>query len=152
MARRSRKDWTPKPPLKPRTELDSIVENWNSELWREADVSEVESGYLIWYGPHGVDGDVATLIELVGDGDFEVSDFQGVEGLLENPEAPILKSTVYFGIDELDAAVDSVEGEDAHIRLLGFSQDELLRFAVGYGIAKLAYSGGEEQFLDDLPR
>lgn len=91
--------------------------------WREPDVSG-PGDYAIWYGPEGREGDCALEVE----GPY-VRQYQSVIGYLDNHDGPpILCTETYL--------------EDC---------PEDIRLRAALGVARLAESGGEESFVEELP-
>jgi hypothetical protein len=125
---------------------DNALGQWHMKPWRKPDVSEHLSGgaQLIWYGPHGRNGDVAT--ELIADieaGMIAVS----VVGLLDegsyDPDYPFSKQTTAFTVKAVLKAL-----RDERIKP---KRGTILLWAVGLGVAQLAYYGGVEEMVEGLP-
>jgi hypothetical protein len=110
---------------------------WDGRPFRVPD--EYYSGWAIWYGPGGVEGDCATEAETTGY-DFTVSEYQFV-----SEEDQFLKTSTHVTSDELEAA------QVARGQRMPRNDQEWLRLAAGYGVAKLAYWGGEEDWVYSLP-
>jgi hypothetical protein len=122
------------------------LRQWRGERWRKPDVFETYAGgaHAIWYGPAGVDGDTAT--ECVWDDNantFEVSEYQSVAGLFDSYDksAPFLKNTTRFTLKAVHKAVKDI----------GQKPTGILMWAVGLGVAQLAYFGGAEDMVCCLP-
>lgn len=83
----------------------------------------------IWYGPRGVEGDVATMVRRDGPGWWEVTEYQDVRGLIDDidPTTPFLRSRC------------AVRARNA-------------RHAFRRGRVYLAHYGGTEEFVDELPQ
>ena len=100
----------------------------------------------IWYGPAGVEGDYATEVETQGATDFfEVSEYMPLERHEEG--SPILKVT--STIDARDELMDTL------IKLkvpLPSNVKDLTRYVAALGVAKIAYWGGTEEEVEELPR
>ena len=94
-------------------------------FWRVPD-NQVMQIWAVWYGPAGPEGDCATEVERISEGLYEVSEYTCVVGLIDNPPAPILKTTTV------------IEAPD-------------LLVAPSIGTQYLAYYGGEETWVNELP-
>lgn len=93
---------------------------------RKPDVQEDDLS--IWYGPGGADGDCAWSVQRVSQGSWKVTEFQHVLDLIGDvdPNTPFLSVTC------------EVEAKDA---------GEAFRM----GRVLLAYRGGDEEFVKNLP-
>lgn len=123
---------------------------------------ESSKGEYIWYGPGGKKGEHATqtIERWSGRGGWEVSEFSNVEGYFDkenldyDPDNPFLQTTTFVSKKELLealAAIRVVVTED-QIEDPTEAEDEMFaRWATAYGVEKLAYFGGEEEFVDSLP-
>jgi hypothetical protein len=126
--------------------LNSIVQQMRGEQWRDPDEGTFDST-MIWYGPGGVEGDCASEFEYES-GDWKFSSYQDVEGYFDEYDEnfPFLKTTVRFDNKDLNAA----------LRSLGIkvpkSNSKLALYAADYGQAALAYYGGTDEMVEDLPR
>jgi hypothetical protein len=124
-----------------------------------------DDGEYIWYGPGGKKGDHATQTfeRWSGRGGWEVSEFSNVEGYFDtrsgknpdwDPDKPFLQTTTFVEKKELFealAAIHVIVTQD-QIDDPTEAEDEMLaRWATAYGVEKLAYHGGEEDFVDSLP-
>jgi len=113
------------------------------------------SGVYIWYGPGGKEGDNATETE-EEHGGWRVSEYANVEGVIEDldPDEPFLKTSTFVERKELFEALAV-----AHVFVTEDQKDDptdaeeamFARWATAYGAEKLAYWGGEEEFVDALP-
>lgn len=121
---------------------------WDRRPWREPDES-VESydhgDYAVWYGPDGPEGDVATEVNPEYRG-WEVAEYRDVSWLdaeagIET-DTPFLKISTLVTKDELETALGRPSPEDASLAS---------RLAVGYGVAYIAWYGGEEERVEELP-
>ena len=114
-----------------------------------ADHRKVRLGVIgIWYGPGGPKGDVATEVEFDGHG-FDISEYQDIRGYSdEEPkeDEEILKTTTYIDADDLVQTLKHLNKRKPR------SFKQLMQWAAGAGVAKLAYWGGEEEFVGELPR
>jgi hypothetical protein len=131
---------------------------WELKEWRKPDMS-YEFG-MIWYGPAGDEGDVATEVEWSDweAGVFSVSEYQDATGLIErvDPDFSILKGTVGVGTYEL--ARELVEQGHVTANTVKETAETILdrpeifaRWAASMGVAKLAYWGGDEEYVERLP-
>jgi hypothetical protein len=145
------REWSPSGKYrKPKSESRLLLEriNWEPFEWREPD--EVSGDQSVWYGPEGAEGDVATTISSDMDG-FQVCEYQAVAGLIENPEADFLKTCVF-----VDWGVVAVAGAEMALprEILEGETEEavrrIMRVAVAIGVAKMAYFGGDEEWVDSL--
>jgi len=121
------------------------LEQWNAKKWRKPDVWI--DGYAIWYGPGGAEGENATEVELDSMG-IQISEYQYLPGLVDGvvPGEEFLKTSTYLDIDDVLRAL-----KGARIRKPKTDKD-LIRWAVGLGVAQIAYWGGDEDYTDELPR
>ena len=150
MVKRTRKDWTPKTSAYAKR----VVEQWDVDPWREPDSIDSDGTQMIWYGPEGVEGDDATEIqfeEMSVGFVFIVTEYTGTAGVIEDPPAPILQTRTYFDVNELIEVMKAAGRSDRRITNPDLPMEDLLRLAVGYGVAKLAYMGGDESWAEVLP-
>jgi len=115
------------------------------EPFREPDI--YLDGYAIWYGPAGVDGDVATEVERIDFGRFNVAEYQDTTGYFDVEQDPsILKTSAYADLSEIVENYSVTEEE--------LEDDDLLaiRWAARAGVDAMANNGGEEEFVDELPQ
>jgi hypothetical protein len=129
---------------------DAVLGQWRRGPWRKPDVNEHLPGgvHLIWYGPHGRDGDVAT--ELIADieaGTIAVSEYNSVVGLFDegayDPDYPFAKQTTKFAVKAVLKAL-----RDERIKP---KRGTILLWAAGLGVAQLAHYGGAEEMVESLP-
>ena len=119
---------------------------WDGEEWREPDIK----GYQwVWYGPGGRHGENATTLQRVGNG-WMVEEYQFVP---EN-SPPFLQIARLFTDDLLAEALYRAKG--IQIKLndpddIGPEVFVWARYAVSFGVAYIAYYGGSEEFVEDLP-
>jgi hypothetical protein len=130
---------------------ENTRKHWDGRMWREPDV--YMDGVAIWYGHGGAEGENATMIERSGSA-LTVTEFQAAAGYIEEPEDTFLTHSTT--LDAYDV-VDEVNVDLLQLRRYPLAYDdvndlELLRWAVGLGIAHLFYWGGEESWADELPR
>lgn len=119
---------------------------WDGEEWREADVRERDRA--IWYGPGGKDGDYATELESYKDHwivrEYSRQDRKGPDD--------ILMITAYF---EHKLVIDALFLRNMMRTPLEALGDEdpwaFYRYAVSLGVAEIAYRGGDESWVDELP-
>ncbi len=126
---------------------NNIVGQMRGEPWRKPDV-DVVGGYFVWYGPGGVEGDVASELEYEG-GDWKFSSYQHVEGYFDeyDKDFPFLKTTVRFDTKDLKSALKALG-----IKLAKHDDSKVALYAADYGQAALAYYGGTDKMVRDLPR
>lgn len=125
-------------------------EHWDGRPWRSADGYAADGA--IWYGPAGVEGDTATEVTWTcrrSRCEFTITEYQHVVGLVDNPPAPFIATSATVLTDEIDQALFA-------LGLPGLSVDredpaEWARWAAGLGVAKLAHSGGHEEWVNELP-
>jgi len=129
------------------------LEQWDGEKWRKPDefVDSSRPGLgviAIWYGPGGPDGENATMVEWDGYDSIEVSEYQYLPGLVDEviTGEEFLKTTAYLDTDDV---VDTLRR--AGVRKPK-NNEELLRWVAGLGVAHIAYWGGTEEYVDELPR
>ena len=107
----------------------------------------VSTHWAIWYGPDGVEGDVATEAELSGSHGFTVREYQHVAGYFD--EGTYDESTPFLVLETF-VSMDDLAFEDAR------SDDEVgmlaLRYAAAIGVHQISEVGGEESFAAELPR
>ena len=140
-----KQDWSPRErgKLMPRME-------WEFEEWRRPDRELQRGKRLIWYGPGDREGDNATVVEWTGDG-WDVSEYQRVEGLIENMSFPFLKMSTHVSRDTLNrAAIEQGRGPASATSPRG-EIARLGRWAASVGVALLSYHGGEETVEEELP-
>ncbi|MQB00232.1 MAG: hypothetical protein GEU78_08065 [Actinobacteria bacterium] len=101
------------------------------DMWREPDVeSDTALGYYaIWYGP-GEEPDWATMIEHVACDEWQVSEWQDVRGLVDDPQARFLVTQIWIDFD---------------------TAGNIPRLAVDVGVKSLQEQGGEECWANALP-
>jgi hypothetical protein len=116
------------------------VQSWDGRPFRRPDVYSEGTGYAVWYGPGGREGENATEVETSGSG-FDVTEYQYIGG----PEEHFLQTRTWVDVDELTEA-QRVRGQR-----LPRTEEEWLRLAAGYGVARLFEYGGEEEMVDSLP-
>lgn len=119
--------------------------------FRNPDVSE--DGYYVWYGPGGRKGEHATETE-TGSRGWDVSEYAYVVGLITDPEDDFLKTSTFVEKKELWKAIAraGVVITDRQIEDPTPAEELMLaRWATAYGVEKLAYWGGDEEFVDSLP-
>lgn len=133
----------------------NVLEQWDQELWRKPDVytrgkDRIFPPLAIWYGPADAEGDVATVAEFEGDGYIKVSEYQDMTGYIDDPEQlgdePILITSTYLDAREVEHILSKAKIRKPRSAL------QLIRWAVGLGVAYLAYYGGSEEYTDELPR
>lgn len=121
---------------------------WRGKRWRKPDVFDTypDGARAIWYGPDGPDGEMAT--ECIWDTPsqtFEVTEYQSVVGMFDegtyDPDAPFSTQTTRFTVKAVMKAVADI----------GEKPTGMIVWAVGLGVAQLAYFGGEESMVDSLP-
>jgi len=151
-----KQDWSPREEArrlskaeKERGKLIPRME-WDFEEWRRPD-RHLEGGkLLIWYGPGDREGEHATVVEWTGDG-WTVSEYQGVEGVIDNPPAPFLVTSTEVSRDTLyRAAIEQSRGPASATSPRG-EIGRLGRWAASVGVALLSYYGGDESWEDQLP-
>ena len=135
-------------------EIAPVLRSADIKRWRTPD--DEGDREMIWYGPGGQkDAEAATQIEWSRQG-YTVSEYTYVRGLIEDPEDDFTKQTVNVGFDELAAVIAH---EDTRRRLkagrladaMHYEPERFARLAVSYGVAKIRYWGGEEEFVEALP-
>lgn len=115
----------------------NILNQWPRHVWRQPDHEECH--YAIWYGPDGADGDVATTIAYE-EGYFTVTEYA------RHPDGgDLISSSTEIGAQLV---------RDTVFQVLGIrpAEQNLHLWAVGIGVAALAYYGGDEDTAIDLPR
>lgn len=123
---------------------------------------ESSKGEYIWYGPGGKKGDYATqtIERWSGRGGWEVSEYVNTEGLFDTrsgenpPDEPFLQTTTFVEKKELRDALERIHVVVTEEQWDEPTEDEdemLARWATALGVEKLAYHGGEEDFVDSLP-
>jgi hypothetical protein len=124
---------------------------WREEPFRKPDALDTGPGYAraIWYGPEGPDGEVATEVVADMDGNtFEVSEYQHVGGLIDegnyDPDEPFTVQTTKFTLKAVLKAL-----KDAGKKL---KRGELVGWAASLGVAQIAYYGGADSWVSELPR
>lgn len=129
---------------------DNALGQWHQEPWSKPDVSAHLPGgvQLIWYSDQRRDGDMAT--ELIADieaGTIAVSEYNSVVGLFDegsyDPDYTFAKQTTEFTLKAVLKAL-----RDARIKP---KTGTILLWAVGLGVAQLAYYGGAEDMVESLP-
>ena len=148
MAKQTRKDWTPKVSA----HAKRVAEQWDTTPWREPDSVDDDGLHMIWYGADGVEGDVATEIQFdEGRNLFIVTEYTGVAGLVDNPPAPILQTRTGFYVADFREGMAAAGVSARRITNRELSMKDILRLAVGYGVAKLSLDGGDESWAEVLP-
>lgn len=106
--------------------------------WRKPDATHGRLATAIWYGPRGEDGDEATMVERLGGSNFMVSEYQSIEGLLDDydydPQETILRSTTTISLP--------------FTRLCPLMA---LRVAADIGIERLHMDGGLDERVSAIP-
>jgi len=145
----------------------NVFSIWSPEEWRAPDKVDFVTGEMfqghpvarrmIWYGPNGPEGDVATELEIEY-GFYRVKEYQDVEGLVEEPEGEIRVTET--DVDYFTLTYMLIRGEEAMYRhasvptLLRAIQSDPERFApyaVDLGVALIQYWGGSRSWTDALP-
>jgi hypothetical protein len=134
----------------------NVREQWDRELWRKPDVYTGKKDPMfppiaIWYGLSGVEGDVATMAELESGYYLTVSEYQDITGYIDEPTKEDLENPFLVTSTTLDLRDVLLVLSRARIRRPR-STLQLIRWAVGIGVAYIAYYGGSEERTDELPR
>ena len=121
---------------------------WDFTPWRAPDYQD--EGKSIWYGPEGKDGTEASVI-MYQAGGWAFGEYKGVEGLIDNPPAPILSTFTFVSFEEMQKA--GMEKSLVEVPLDAFqrSPDARSGFAAAVGAVKIAYYGGREEWVNELP-
>lgn len=121
---------------------------WDMTPWRAPDFED--EGKKVWYGPEGIGGEDASVI-MYQDGGWAFGEFKGVTGLIDNPPEPILSIWTFVSFEDLARAV--LEKSQVEVPLDAFerSPDAWASFAAVVGSIKIAYYGGQEEFVSRLP-
>jgi len=131
--------------------IKNAAEQWrNGEPWRDPDVTRDD--LMAWWGPSRdfESAEALTTVEVDGD-QFTVKEYRNVVGLIDDPEADFNVQSTTFDLAELSAGaahhgveIDPEDEEDPA---------KWMQHAVGYGVGKIAYYGGDEsdEWTDTLP-
>jgi len=135
------------------------LEQWSGKPFRKPD-DVVGTSYAVWYGPgKREEAEAATEVD-VESGGYSVAEYTYVGDLIEEPDPEefagrdFTKQTIHVEVEELLDALKSIDVVVTERQIEEPTPDEelmLVRWAASYGVAKIAYWGGEEEFVDALP-
>lgn len=121
---------------------------WDLTPWRAPDVQN--EGRAIWYGPEGIGGEDASVI-MYQEGGWAFGEYKGVEGMVENPPSPILSIFTFVSFEDLHRAVMEKSMVDVPLDAFQRSPEAWAPFAAAVGAVKIAYYGGQEEWVERLP-
>lgn len=139
------------------------------EPFRDPD-AEVSLSWAVWYGPGGVDGDVATEVELDGGSGIYVREYNNVVGTLDegsyDESEPFLVLETYLSADDIERVALAQHLDDLHdamsepddpdeFTIVPDDDDArllILRYAATIGVKYIGERGGEESWAAELPR
>jgi hypothetical protein len=109
----------------------------------------------VWYGPGGKRGEHATETAPRGKG-WDVSEYAYVKDVITDvdPATPFLKTTTFVDMKELLEALSAIHVVVTEKQIEDPTEAEeamFARWATAYGVEKLAYWGGKEDFVESLP-
>lgn len=133
-------------PPKGKKMFEGVV--WDMVPWRAPDFED--EGKKVWYGPEGIGGEDASVIMYQDDG-WAFGEFKGVEGMIENPPEPILSIFTFVTFEDLARALLEKSQVEVPIDAFHRSPDAWAGFAAVVGAVKIAYYGGQEEFVSRLP-
>lgn len=144
------KEWSPfwKKMTSPRKKEIFPGVSWDFRRWRNPDAES--EGRMTWYGPAGREGDEAAVL-LFQDGGWGFGQYTGVAGLIDDAPAPILSTWTFLSYKELQEAILEKQGIEVPVDALERAADVWAPWAAAVASTKLAYYGGQEEFVESLP-
>lgn len=129
------------------------IEHWDGKQWRNPDVfvdhSKVGLGVVaIWYGPEGVNGCYATVVESNDGNYFEIAEYVCVADFSDDPE----REPDNFLVTKTGFIRDELKRFFRRQKIRIKNNKDFCRWVAGLGVAQSSYWGGVEEYESELPR